>query len=80
MAPNRRGTMPTLIRLAREAKGIRQLELARRVGVSAGTLSLVEGGLQRPTAKLARRLAAVLGLDVEDLFPELKVEEVMHAD
>ncbi len=72
--------MPTLIRLAREARGIRQLELARRVGVSAGMLSLVESGLQQPTGKLARRLAAALALDVEDLFPEVKVEEVTNAD
>lgn len=70
--------MGKLIRLAREARGIRQLQLARKVRMSAATLSLIESGQQHPTPALARRIASALGLEVEDLFPE--VVEVGHVE
>ncbi len=70
--------MAKLIRLAREARGLRQLDLARKVRISAATLSLIESGQQEPTAELARRIASALGLEAGDLFPEM--EEVRHAD
>ena len=70
--------MGKLLRLAREARGLRQLDLARRLRISSGTLSLIESGQQQPTAELARRIAAALGLEAGDLFPE--TEEVRHGN
>ena len=70
--------MATLMRLAREAKGIRQFDLAIKVGCSPGTLSLIENGQAQPAADLARSIAAALGLEVFDLFPKLKEAKDAH--
>ncbi|HEY7370997.1 MAG TPA: substrate-binding domain-containing protein [Polyangia bacterium] len=52
----------------RGAAGLRQLELARRVGISRQALSTIEAGRSVPSAALALRLARALGCKVEDLF------------
>jgi len=52
----------------RAGAGLRQQELAERVGVSRQSLSMVEAGRSVPSAALALRLAAALGCKVEDLF------------
>ena len=52
----------------RAATGLRQQELALRVGVSRQSLSAVEAGHSVPSAALALRLAQELGCHVEDLF------------
>jgi putative molybdopterin biosynthesis protein len=52
----------------RGAAGLRQQDLAARVGISRQSLSMVEGGRSVPSAALALRLARALGCKVEDLF------------
>ncbi len=52
----------------RTAAGLRQHDLAARVGVSRQSLSTLEGGHSVPSAALALRLAHELGCRVEDLF------------
>src|SRR5215831_12818439 len=52
----------------RGAAGLRQQELAARVGVSRQRLSMLESGRGVPSAALALRLAKALGCKVEDLF------------
>jgi molybdate-binding protein/DNA-binding XRE family transcriptional regulator len=52
----------------RGAAGLRQQELAARVGVSRQRLSMLESGRGVPSAALALRLAQALGCKVEDLF------------
>jgi putative transcriptional regulator len=48
--------------------GITQAELAERVGVTRKTVNTVENGVFTPSATLAIKLAAALGVSVEQLF------------
>lgn len=52
----------TTIRRFRLASGMSQAELARRAGLSASFLSLIERDRREPTLSLLRRLAEQLGL------------------
>ena len=57
---------------ARAARGLSQRTLAARAGVSNTTVYRLERGLGRPSARVARRLAAALGVDprqVAELAP-----------
>lgn len=52
----------------RIAHGMTQWELAEACGISREAISNAERGLSAPTLPAALRLAAVLGVRVEDLF------------
>ena len=56
------------IRAAREAAGITQAELARRVGVTRQTLIAIEQGRYSPTLELAFQLARAFHVGLDDLF------------
>ncbi|WP_214467620.1 helix-turn-helix transcriptional regulator [Microbacterium flavescens] len=56
------------IRAAREAAGITQAELARRVGVTRQTLIAIEQGRYSPTLELAFQLARAFDVGLDDLF------------
>ena len=56
------------LREARDSKGWTQAELAARVGVSRKTVNTVENRVFTPSATLAIKLAAALGVSVEQLF------------
>ncbi len=56
------------IRDARAARGITQLELARRAGISRQALGAIESGLYQPSVAVALSLARELGETVEKLF------------
>ena len=56
------------IRQLREASGLRQMELASRVGVSSSMLSLVEHGKREPTLSFLRRVARALDVPSAVLF------------
>lgn len=47
---------------------LNQAQLGQRVGASRQTISLIERGDYAPSVALALRLAAVLGVRVEELF------------
>ena len=66
------------LKIARTAARLTQVELALRTGISQSLLCLVEKGEKQPDASVARRIAFELGLEVSDLFPNLK--EKSHAD
>lgn len=57
-----------LLRAARTAKGLRQLDVARDAGMSASLLSVLENGQVRVRPWDAARLAPALGLDPGDLL------------
>lgn len=60
-------------------KGWDQGDLARRAGVSRTTLYSLERGLTRsPRATTLAALAKALGVEVEELLPEIAVPEVIH--
>ena len=48
--------------------GLTQVELAERVGVTRKTVNTVENSIFTPSTTLAIKLAAALGLTVEQLF------------
>lgn len=56
------------VRRRRVLAELTQKELADRVGVTRQTILSIEKGRYRPTVELALRLAAALGVSVEDLF------------
>jgi transcriptional regulator with XRE-family HTH domain len=68
--------LPRLVKIHREAAGLTQRSLARKLGVEASHVAFIEAGRRRPSLKLVRRLADALGLDRQDLFilahPEAK--------
>ena len=56
------------LRLARQARGYSQQQLAGMAGIARQTVSLVESGLSDPSLRVALALARALGMTVEDLF------------
>lgn len=52
----------------REEKGLSQLKLAKLTGVSQGTISLIERGKRVPTVFIAKKLAVVLGLTIDEMI------------
>lgn len=54
-------------RLRKEA-GLRQEDLAKKLGVSRQTIIAIENDKYNPTLELAMRLAKELGKNVEDIF------------
>jgi putative molybdopterin biosynthesis protein len=65
------------LRLARQARGYSQQQLAGMAGVTRQAVSAVESGLTDPSLRVALALARALGMTVEELFelptPALKV-------
>ena len=58
------------IKALRQEKGLRQVDLARKANVSLTWLWALENGLEkRVSAKVKKRIAGVLGMKYEDLFP-----------
>ena len=60
--------LATRIKSEREKVSLTQAALAELVGVSRKTINTVENGVFTPSATLAIKLAAALGLSVEQLF------------
>jgi putative transcriptional regulator len=56
------------IRERRKALGLRQEDLANRLGVTRQTINAVENEKYNPTLGLAMRLALLLQTPVEELF------------
>ena len=52
----------------RQERGYSQFQLASLVGVSDKAVSKWETGSAKPRMKTCQRLAAVLGVDLDDLF------------
>ena len=52
---------PARLTLAREAAGLTQTELAKRIGVTPGAISQFERGYSRPTMATVRELSLALG-------------------
>jgi len=58
----------TRLRLARQARGFSQQQLASMAGVSRQAVSAVESGISDPSLRVALALTRALGLNVEELF------------
>jgi DNA-binding XRE family transcriptional regulator len=58
------------LRELRRAQNLSQWGLAVNVGTSTATLSAVERWGYRPGAALCERIAAALGVSINDIWPE----------
>jgi len=56
------------IRTLREAEGLTQAELARRIGVTRQTLIAIEQGKYSPTLELAFQISRVFGSGLDEVF------------
>lgn len=54
----------------RKRTGLSQTQLARHVGVRQSTISDIERGVIDPSTRLAKRLAALLGVSLDTLLAE----------
>jgi transcriptional regulator with XRE-family HTH domain len=61
-------TLGNAIKVVRTATGMKQREVAAKVGVTANYLSLVEGGKREPSIAFLNRLAKTLGIPVGIFF------------
>jgi molybdate-binding protein/transcriptional regulator with XRE-family HTH domain len=62
------GSTGANLRLARQARGFSQQQLASMAGVSRQAVSAVESGHSDPSLRVALALAQALGMSVEELF------------
>ena len=60
--------LSTKLKAYREAKGLKQADLAELVGVRRETIVNLERGKYNPSLKLAMDIAKVFHVTVEDLF------------
>ena len=60
--------LKNLIEEIRSAKGLRQEELAKAMGVSRQTISSLENGRYNPSILLAYKIARYFGLTIEEVF------------
>ena len=60
--------MKNRIEEIRNAKNIRQEELAKRLGVSRQTISSLENGRYNPSILLAHKIAEFFGMTIEEVF------------
>jgi transcriptional regulator with XRE-family HTH domain len=63
--------VPNLLRAHRSFLGIRQSDLARRIGCSIPLISRIERGRLMPRFETAVRLAREVGRTVPEVFPDL---------
>jgi putative molybdopterin biosynthesis protein len=56
------------LRLARQARGLSQQQLAGMAGVSRQAVSAVESGVSDPSLRVALALARALGVSIEEVF------------
>ena len=60
--------MKNRIEEIRKAKGIRQEEFAKSMGVSRQTISSLENGRYNPSILLAYKIAKFFGMSIEEVF------------
>jgi len=54
-----------------DSRGMKQTFLAKKVGISNGTLSLIVRGKSVPTLPVALRIVEELGVKVEDIWVKM---------
>jgi putative molybdopterin biosynthesis protein len=69
----------TGLRLARQARGYSQQQLAGMAGIARQTVSVVESGISDPSLRVALALSRALGMTVEDLFGPLSPAPLVAA-
>jgi len=57
------------IRAFRKLKGLTQLELANKMGVSVSVIGSVERGTKEPDLLLLEKISLALGVAIDELYP-----------
>ncbi|GAA4040913.1 Fic family protein [Flavobacterium chungnamense] len=70
--------MRTLLKNAREEKGIKTRELAQLLGIDQALISKFESGSRKPTKEQVAKLAQVLDLDYETLMVAWLKERILY--
>lgn len=70
--------MKTLIKNAREQKGLKTRELAQLLGIDQALISKFESGTRRPTKEQVIKLASVLEIDYETLMVAWLKEKILN--
>jgi len=70
--------MKTLLKNAREQKGIKTRELAQLIGIDQALISKFESGSRKPTKEQVAKLAQVLELDYETLMIAWLKERILY--
>ena len=60
--------MNNRIKQLRKELGLRQEDMAKKLGVTRQTIIAIENDKYNPTLELAMKIARLLKLDVEDIF------------
>lgn len=60
--------MDNRVEMLRKAKGLRQEDFAKRIGVTRQTVSSIENGRYNPSLELAFVIAEVLEKSIEEIF------------
>lgn len=60
--------MKNRIEEIRKARGVKQEELAKALGVSRQTISSLENGRYNPSIELAYKLSKYFGMTIEEVF------------
>lgn len=60
--------MKNVIKKLRKEAGLRQEDMARKLGVSRQTIIAIENDKYNPTLELAMKIARLLGRRVEEIF------------
>lgn len=58
-----------LVKDARVAKGLTQIELAEKAGVHSNTIAKIEQGVQQPSYPTIKKLSKILDINIID-FPD----------
>lgn len=56
------------LRAKREAAGMTQEELGRKLGISRQAVSMLEIGTNKPTVENAKKIGEILGFDWTELY------------
>ena len=69
------GVIIISIKSKRKKRGLSQLALAKRLGITQGAVSQWETGISTPSIVLLPKLASVLQCKIDDLLEDLAKEE-----
>ncbi len=70
--------MKTLLKNAREQKGLKTREVAQLLGIDQALISKFENGSRKPTKDQVKKLATLLGIDFETLMVAWLKEKIIY--
>lgn len=67
----------TIIKELREEKGISQVELSKKIGVSSSTIAMIESGAREGSLKNLKKIADYFGVTVDYLEGKTEYKEAL---